>query len=172
MGKTYAANYLVRQKGYEKASFADKLKQVAGQIFPFNSRHMLPANKEKKCEFGDFSPREFHVKLGEFIRYWDKDYFIKNLSLPMEEKVVIDDVRLKQEADYLRTLGAIIVRVERPKEDNPYEETTDTSEVDLDDYEFDYTIERWDNTTRTKLEQSVTRIEEEISDSSTEKGQL
>lgn len=80
---------------------------------------------------------------------WGDDYWVKKLGneiMVMDcPVIVITDVRFKLEADFIKDCGGVIVRVQRSEIEHSFTGkiwTPDThpSEVELDNYKFDYTI--------------------------------
>lgn len=150
-GKTLAADYLVENYGFKKLSFASKLKEVAEELFP----GITKAPKEKPYKNYDWTPRDFMIRLGQFMRYWDPEYWVKSLDLEHKRgKIVIDDLRFKNEAAYLKQFDAKLVRLERYGKLNIYgpQDLDDVSETDLDDYkDWDYQVPEVVNTTPDSL---------------------
>lgn len=140
VGKTALANYLHRHHGFTVVSFAGPLKKLAEDLYPGISK----APKEKPFASYDWTPREFMVRLGDFMRYHEQDYWL-NRGLEVISKPgrwVFDDVRFKNEAEALKKSGAKLVRINRYEKDNPYGRNLDIpSETELDDYGFDHVIE-------------------------------
>lgn len=141
-GKTTAATHLVKNYGYEKRAFADGVKdmacrmlQSAGEFLVENgndngeltldvNRRTLEAHKSHP------SIRKFLQIVGsELVRdfYGPKDAWIQMLvnSLPTSAPVVVDDCRYRNEAEALRELGFVFVRVVRDK-DSWYKEMNET----------------------------------------------
>lgn len=153
VGKTTAAKYLERYYGFVRVSFADKLKRLSKESFPFTDDD-LSNPKKKNAPFKDYewSPREYMVNLGAFCRYHDKDYFVKNALLDLAEvgrmkmPAVIDDLRFPNEAEALKAKKALLIRINRYPKDNPYKPSEDESEIGLDGYQhFDSVIHEFDN---------------------------
>jgi hypothetical protein len=152
VGKTALANHLVKNCGFIRVGFADSLKNIARLFFPFTPRDMTdPTRKESPYGEYEWSPRDFHIRLGEFARFHDPDFWLKK-GLAMLDRpdswYVFDDLRFKNEASTIAAVGAKIVRIERYESENPYGKNLDIpSETDLDDYpDFDYKIESCRNT--------------------------
>lgn len=155
-GKTLLANHLCKAKGLLKVSFADELKELAKQIFPLTEVDINSVSrKEKKFKDYDWTPREFLQNLGEFVRYHDKDYWVKKaISKCSNSKInyVFDDVRFENEANAIKNLGGKLIRVNRYEKLNVYGKNLDVpSETALDNYEFDYVIHEVWNTTQESL---------------------
>ena len=155
-GKTLGAVYLSQKYDFRLVAFADHLKELSTKIFPFTYEQLHGALKEATYKGYNWSPRDFMVKFGAFMRYWDSCYWINNADLDTKlSNVVIHDLRYKNEADFLRQKGAIIIRLERYKRYCPYEDSNDPSENDLDGYKFDYTIPEVGNVLKTDLYKSL-----------------
>lgn len=144
-GKTALANQLVKKHGFVKLSFAEELREIAKLIFPLTEVDLNSiTRKEKKWKTYDWSPREFLVNLGEFVRYHDKEYFVsralakcKNTGLDY----VFDDLRFENEYEAIKKLGGKTIRVNRYEKHNPYGKHKDIiSETALDKHEFDYIV--------------------------------
>ena len=98
-GKTSAADWLVKERGFTKYSFADKLKEIATDLFGM---------KEKD--------RKLLQKLGtdairsQFPTAWI-DYLVRTIQEEDANRVVVDDCRFDNEAVALRAQGFKIVRI-------------------------------------------------------------
>lgn len=99
--------------------------------------------KDRKAGFLNFTNRELMQKFGDLTRSLDKDIWIKSLFnkyLYLDnppEYLIISDVRFKNEAEHIKKLDGILIRIEsdRVKEDNHI------SEIELDNYsKFDLEI--------------------------------
>ena len=147
VGKSFAAKYIANTYGFQVRSFADKLKELSGILFPLNYDQLYGLEKENPFKDYMWNPREFMIKFGAFMRYWDKDYWLKILDIKTNSyNIVIDDVRYLNEYEHLKTYGAKLIRIERYAKYNPYTEClNDPSENELDTKEFDYKIEAFNN---------------------------
>lgn len=151
VGKTLFANLLGTKFDYEKISFAEPLKELSCQFFPFSKLDLHSiTRKEKPYAEYSWSPREFLIGLGEFVRYYDKDFWArKGLDQCSDPKgaYVFDDVRYENEADKIIAMGGKVIRMERYEDENPYGKNLDIpSETALDKYgKFSYTIEKYQN---------------------------
>jgi Cdc6-like AAA superfamily ATPase len=152
-GKTTAAQYLVNTYGYVMVSFADKLKEIAYDLFG------AYIEEEEK-------PRDLLQNLGDGIRniclhtYGDKDVWIKYLVNKIEKErgvqpipYVIDDTRYKNELyTFMHTMGWTSLRMnvspnarqrrywDRYGKSFTKEQETFISEIDLDDELFNYDV--------------------------------
>ncbi len=74
----------------------------------------------------------------------DDNYWIKKVDIDLYKQytkspdsvALLTDVRFPNEADYIKSCGGIIVRIERPE----IQSDEHRSETALDNYKFDYTI--------------------------------
>lgn len=153
-GKTSAADYLALKYGYRVVSFASSLRDMAKLFFPFTDVDFGGTKKERPYREYDWTPRDFLISLGALGRYYDNDYWVKKAHLEsMKGKIVVDDLRFPNEVEYLKQLGAKIVRINRYERLNIYgKNLDDPSETALDKYgNFDYTIEDCINITKNDL---------------------
>lgn len=163
-GKDEAAKVLVDKYEFTRVAFADKLREVLYAlnpvitIKPYHNWGVDPPNgytrvflKEvidvygwdsyKETEFGD-EIRRLLQRLGtEAGKELLGDSIWVDAALtghPADAKIVVTDVRFPNEAERIKSLGGIVVRVNRPgvKAANAH-----SSEVALDDWAFDYTLE-------------------------------
>jgi hypothetical protein len=160
VGKSTAADFLIDTHNFKRVSFADKLKETARTFFPFTSVDFSPSGKEKKYKNYDWTPREFLIHLGQFARFHDEDYWVKASGLAAATgKIVIDDVRFPNEVEYLKSVGAKIIRINRFEKLNPYgKNLDDPSETSLDGYKgFDYVVEDVQNIKVSDLYKTMTQ---------------
>jgi len=103
-GKTTVAMTLVGNWGFVRLSFADKLKRICSEMFP----DIAVGDKE---EF-----RRVLQRVGTNFRqiqpYCWINYLLRKIS-PSMKRVVIDDVRYRNEYSALKSLGFKLVRLER-----------------------------------------------------------
>lgn len=146
-GKSVAAQYLVMNYGFKVISFAAKLKEIANILFPFEPKDLYGINKEKPFLEYDWSPRDFMIKFGNFLRFWDENYWVNIALKGIKGNIVIDDLRFKNEAKILKEKEAKLIRLERYAKYNPYKgDIDDPSEKDLDSYkDWDFTINSVEN---------------------------
>lgn len=141
-GKTTAAEALVRV-GYERLSFAAPLKEIAVMLWG------EAAAKD----------REKLQRLGQFVRELDPDTWVNLMGVQIVnvqdltgKPVVVDDLRFPNEHQMLKELGFTIIRIEAPRmlrrdrlraigKLQDESQLDDTSEMALDDYPNDATIE-------------------------------
>lgn len=118
-GKDTLANYLADWRGFESMQFAAPIREAAKQILMLDE-NTLEGHKETRLNWVDTSYRDFAQKLGtEFARDMiDQDFWIKRMEqfmrLRKPEPLVISDVRFNNEAEWIRSMGGIIIHLERP----------------------------------------------------------
>lgn len=158
VGKTTASKYLENYR-FKTFSIAHKLREIAKKIFPFEDKHFSELMKENPFLPYDWTPREFLIRLGDFVRFHDENYFVKTLIFDLNKDYSIDDCRFVNEANYLRELGAKIVRINRYDSLNPYKVKLNIpSECALDKYKFDFIINDFDNGHITDLYKSIDKM--------------
>lgn len=146
VGKTALANYFVQNFGFTKVSFADSLKNYASLFFPFQEADFKDiTKKEQKFKDYDWSPRDFCIRLGDFLRFHDENYFVNEVLSRLKDKknanYIIDDMRFINEAEAVKKAKGFLVRIERYEKFNPYGKNLDiASETQLDGFSFDYHI--------------------------------
>lgn len=128
-GKGTAADILVKNHGYEKISFASKVKDVAATLFDW-PRDLLEGEteesrkwREEKNEFWsekfkqDFTPRLALQLIGtEFgRRVFSKDIWINFLESKIEsnKNYVISDVRFPNEIQWIQEQGGKIIEIDK-----------------------------------------------------------
>lgn len=97
-GKTYAATWFKLRTGGEIWSFAAEIKRIA---------ETMGWNGEK-----DSRGRKLLQDLGSIGREYDRQCWVNRM--PTDRPVIIDDVRYINEAAAIRSVGGIIIRIERP----------------------------------------------------------
>lgn len=146
-GKTTAARYLLARYGYRVVPFAQTLKEMTvpmlcalGYTEP-QAYHLLQENKEFTLPVG-VTVRQILRTLGT---EWGRDCIHPDIWLMCWKKrieglalVTVDDVRFINEAELVKSLGGVMVRIDRP---GTYTERQHSSEGSLDHYEkFDYVV--------------------------------
>lgn len=163
-GKDTVADYLVREHGFIRASFADALKQAVSEQFAIPLEYMhtphlkeLPLTQypviagdpfsaqihellKSELKSGFWTPRalcilEGSIKRSVYSNYWVR-HVISQIAQDITENYVISDMRYTTEADTLKLLlpDTVTVRVVR----EATVDTEDPSERNLDNYQFQY----------------------------------
>lgn len=163
-GKDTTADFLVREYGYTKLSFAAKLKDMVATTYGVE-RSLLDSQTHKEMPLyhlpavttddftvaihkmlaselksGYWTPRALCILEGSIKRavnanYWVKAVAAEILAAPSNQKFVISDMRYTSEADTLKILLPTVMTVRIDRFETI--ETLDPSERDLDNYKFD-----------------------------------
>lgn len=139
-GKDTVGDYLVENYGFAKLAFADKLKDVAMDLFELSYEECYGVKTERS--------RFILQKLGtEVARNIDPDVWVNytmRIAKEYEDKgisVVITDARYPNEANVVRKLGGKVWRIERRYRNTATGDQEHASEIALDNYKnFNYTI--------------------------------
>lgn len=119
-GKSTAADYLIRHHGYERVKFAGPLKDMCRAIGLTDSQIEGERKEEPAAMLSGRTPRHAMQTLGtEWGRKCMGDDFWVNLwlsrvnaILAFDGRVVVDDLRFPNEAEAVRSLGGIIIKLE------------------------------------------------------------
>lgn len=145
---TLAAAIIKSDKRFVQKSFAFKLKQIVSIISGTSIEDNLSQEGKKKVS------KIFNLSLGEmqqiigtrvFRDNFDEQVWIKALFSDYNHETdywVISDVRFKNEANFVKQMGGLLVRIEGDPakiRENSNRDLTHPSETDLDNYEgFDF----------------------------------
>ena len=154
-GKDTIGQYIVENYNYKRYEFADPIKDILKTMFDLSDLQ-LNEDKEKIDERWGVSPRTFLQKFGTEICRDNIQTFIPNIKLDndtlwiklfklfyeknKDKDIVITDVRFLDELNAIKSLGGIILKVNR---DN-LEVDNHCSEKDIDSYDnnlIDYNID-------------------------------
>lgn len=136
VGKDTVGEYLVKQYGFVRHAFADPLKEEVNAILSVFGRRYREEDKEIL--------RPLLIAWGEYRRhqnpgYWS-NFLMGDIKWDLARETiqahhVVTDVRYPNEADAIRKLGGIIVRINRDTGlDIP-------SEAIMDNYVADYEVD-------------------------------
>lgn len=149
-GKDTVAARLVEEHGFTRLAFADPMREALYRLNPkiniadVQGIHLASAVnglgwEQVKAESPD--ARELLQRFGtEVVREMFGENFWVDYTMHLAEsldKVVISDVRFKNEAEAIKAAGGVVWRVERPGTEAA---NSHASEHDLEGYEFDLTI--------------------------------
>jgi hypothetical protein len=106
VGKTTAADRLVAAHGFSKYALAAPIKEIARSGFGWDGR---------KGAHG----RRLLQEIGTVGRHYDRDIWLDHFAAALvaddPPRVVVDDLRLAREEEYLRQLGFVCILVTRPE---------------------------------------------------------
>lgn len=176
-GKDTIADYLVKNHGFIRFAFADKVKEVCKAMFNMTDKDFIEKNKEVLKPDWNISPRQalqlFGTDIGRKILpekipelkkilpfpegIWIRHFIIwyqEQLKINPRVKVVISDVRFLDEAETVKTYDGKLWKVIRDKK--IYGNDQHISENQLDNFsEIDKIIDNNDS-----LENLYKKIEE------------
>lgn len=137
VGKTTAADYLVERYSFRKYALADPIKQIATESFGWDGAK-------------DDRGRRLLQEIGTVGRNYAPelwlDRFAERISADDGERLVVDDLRLGLEVEYLERLGFVCLQIVRAPElitTLPPElaRQQHETEVELEHVDFDYRLE-------------------------------
>ena len=146
-GKDTIGNFLIRHKGFHTYKFAEAIKSAVADIFLWDDRYINGELKEVIDPRWGISPRQaqqvvgtelFRECLPETLRgfrdiignnIWVKRFQYWYETLPTDTNVVITDVRFLNEAEAIREMGGVILKVHRKNTD--YIEDSHVSEIEM-----------------------------------------
>ena len=143
VGKDTIAAHLVNKYGFVQESFAYPLKEYIGrQICGFNDKQLYGAWKETVDPEWGMTPRQMLQLIGTdaLRKKVHDDFWVIPMKRKLQEhirserNVVISDVRFLNEIKMLKSLGGIIVRIDRDNPDKITGFEKHQSEVELESY--------------------------------------
>ncbi len=174
-GKDTAANFFVKQFGFNSYSFADPLKDILSVLFSWN-RTMLAgktpeARQERdeidfwwteRLQYDKFTPRTAMQIIGTdlFRNHFHKDIWTASLEQKlihcMHENSIISDVRFLNEANMIKRLGGIIIKINKLSNDSNSHE----SELEIEKIVPDFVVDN--NSTFDEFYQQLTNIHSQL----------
>lgn len=145
-GKTTVAELiLAKDKRFESKSFVFKLKKIVALLTGSSYEDNITQEGKNKGSIFGKTLGELQQIIGTNVMRdnFDKDVWVKALFAdynPDKSFWIISDVRFKNEADYIKQMGGIIVRIEGDPAGvraNSKRDHTHPSETELDNYDFD-----------------------------------
>ncbi len=116
VGKTTAALHLVERHGFVRFALADPIKDIAGRDFGWDGAK-------------DARGRQLLQEVGDVGRNYDPEIWLDRLAARIaareDPRVVVDDLRMAREAEFLERLGFVTVRVLRPPAEAPADAPAD-----------------------------------------------
>lgn len=119
-GKDTLCRLLQDLHPFKRMAFADPLKAACGPLFNLPTELLFKDDfKQYHHQFWGMTIREIYQKLGTegmrdtfgddfWIRRWELEY------ASCDDDVIVTDVRFENEASHIRTLGGLVIHVERP----------------------------------------------------------
>lgn len=144
-GKDTLADYIIKNNGsYLKTAFAKPIKDMMIDYLGFTYDQCYDQKlKQEKDSFWDLSPREVMLLIGTqlFREHWRYDFWVKLMEKTIidhkDNNYIISDVRFENEAELVKNLGGIVIKVIRPN--NPIK-VEHISEKGFNEKFVDYTI--------------------------------
>ena len=120
-GKDTVARMLFAQHAFTRIAFADPLKLAAQQMFGLSTEQTWDDRyKETIIPCWGMSPRQMFQLLGnEAVKpvfgagIWIKRWSMSYATLKDTDDIIVPDVRFDHEASHIRSLGGVIVEVQR-----------------------------------------------------------
>jgi hypothetical protein len=157
-GKSTAANYLSDCCGFKEYTMAEPIKQI-GEVFGFTHKQLYGTQKDKSeiHSYWRVSGREFLQKIGTDMFRDLLPKLIPNMKISKSvwcdifrlkydglTSTVVSDIRFPDEAQMIRDLGGVIIRITRdrppkdPKDPNTF--SSHISESGQDEISYDFII--------------------------------
>lgn len=116
-GKDAAADHLVQEHGFTRVAFGDGVKSL---LLATDPRYSDNLEYLERCKIeGTYSTRERLQNLGEVLRKFDPDFWVKTAmqkikALPEDAKVIITDIRYQNEFHLVKDMGGEVIGIKRP----------------------------------------------------------
>ena len=147
-GKDTVADLLVKfmpEMNFQKKSFAHNLKRITSIVsgLPMDDMFTQEGKNKKLDMYGGMTVGNLQQVIGTnlFRNHFDDMVWVKSLFAPYDpekDNWIVTDVRFRNEADYVRKLGGILIRLEGDPNGVRARSTRDMthpSETELDGYE-------------------------------------
>lgn len=141
-GKSTIADFLANEYGYKKIAIADVIKEECSEILGIPIENFYDQKVKElyfETPFGLTSPRKFMQWWGMYKREYSSTYYwLDSLKEKIENSdsnyIVVEDVRLKFEAEYIRNafFNSLMVRIEPYEGWNYWDDHI--TEIDMDTY--------------------------------------
>ena len=120
-GKDTVARMLFAQHAFTRIAFADPLKLAAQQMFGLSKEQTWGDHKKEEIiPYWGMSPRQMFQLLGnEAVKpvfgadIWIKRWSMSYATLKDTDDIIVPDVRFDHEASHIRSLGGVIVELQR-----------------------------------------------------------
>lgn len=118
VGKSEAAKLLSQEFGLKRAAFADLLKHALIH-WGVPQTNLVGSQSDKDIPLADWnglSGRQYMQKLGTAMRDLDPDFWVKAFYQwhDDDKHLVIEDVRMPNEAQSIRARGGLLIKIDRP----------------------------------------------------------
>ena len=174
-GKDVVADILVKKLGFKKYGFGDPIKNVAREMFGFSEEQLYGNLKDIVDKKWGIKPRDFFQKFGTeygqfiFPKHFpeifndidEREFWVKRFKIWYDKvkecnklvKVVINDLRFIHEYNFLKDVGAYIIKIERENvlKDNHISENELSNNIN-----FNYIVEN--NGSIKELEQKILNL--------------
>ncbi len=167
-GKDCMGDYLIENFNFNKTHFADPLKEGLRHIFDLNDEQLYGKDKETIDPRWKKTPRQLFQIFGTDI--------MRNIMSPLlgledtlwvyrfevwyernkEKNIACCDVRFINEANAIKDLGGILIRIDRNTQDNDYH----ISEQLIKDIPVDYVLEN--NGTKEEFYEKIKLLMEKL----------
>lgn len=138
-GKDTAAILLKDALGAQCLAFAEPVTTACANELGMTHNYFLSLAKNKALSNG-LTKRQFMQQMGKSIRQTDIFYMVNHMHARLraiQQPAIITDVRMPQEADYIRSRGGIIIHIKNP---NAKPAPDDETEQHLDHIEGDLVL--------------------------------
>ena len=156
-GKDTCGSFLIDNYDYIRYSFAGALKKACSEIFMFDYEQTEGSKKETFDDRWNINPRKVFQRFGTEIfrdslekffpemKHLKKNFWIYRFKIWYQEqvkqnpnvKIVVTDVRFQNEADIIKELGGVIIKVTRKNLKN---NDSHASEINILNINADYDI--------------------------------
>lgn len=139
-GKDTFGNILINQYGFKKRAFADPLKDCCELLFNLSKEQLNDEHLKETIDVNwQMTPREIMQKVGTdlFRNHFNKDFwlllfkqwYLKNSN----QNIICTDVRFQNEADLIKNLGGIIIKIDRH---NNTIDSHESESLNIDFYDY------------------------------------
>lgn len=148
-GKDTLGNFFVDKYEYEQIAYADPLKEI-GKLFGFTHEQLYGSKKEELDDFWKVSPRKFLQFVGTDLFRNNSNTISPNMGPNtwtniVKKKIqdnpnkcfVVTDVRFPNEAELVKELGGIIIKLNRHSIHNDDHASESLIDSLTSDFEFD-----------------------------------
>lgn len=111
-GKDSVAAELCRNSGYTRYAFADSLKSLLLATDTTYGGDMARLEHWKRR--GLHNTREKLQRLGQSLRNYDEDFWVKSMPAIIADRSVVTDIRYDNELDWVKRRGGVVVAINRP----------------------------------------------------------